>query len=236
MTVVTARHRRLVVVALVSLAVLATAGCGSKDDAAASVGAVQPTLPPSPTVLVHRVTLRPADFPPRTKIRLYDGGDQVTGEVTLDFCGFDFTSEANRLVRRQVAVLFPKAGKVSYSNEVVAYDTEAHAAAALQELRTAVTTCPPYRFMGSTVAGVPAIRTVAHQVTDKNMRVADNTVVTAKLTARSSHRSLRQTLYFQRQGTILSAIYLSTPGKPSKEQKEMARYMAQTTGFRLAQT
>jgi hypothetical protein len=235
MTVATARHRRVVVAALVSLAVLGTAGCGSDDDAAA-VGAVQVTPAPSPSVLVHRVTLRPADFPPRTKIRLYDGGDQVAGEVTLDFCGFDFTSEANRLVRRQVAVLFPKAGKVSYSNEVVAYDTDAHAAAALQELRSAVTTCPPYRFMGSTVAGVPAIRTVAHQVTDKNLRVADNTVVTAKLTARSSHRSMRTVMYFQRQGTILSAIYFATPGKPSKGQKDMARYMAQTTGFRLAQT
>jgi hypothetical protein len=235
MTVVTARHRRLVVAALVSLAVLGTAGCGSDDDAA-SVGSVQPTLPPSPSVLVHRVLLHPADFPPRTKVQLYDGGDQVAGQVTLDFCGFDFTSEANRVARRQVGIRFPKAGKVSYSNEVVAYDSDAHAAAALQELRSSVATCPPYRFMGSTVAGVPAIRTVAHQVTDKNLRVADNTVVTAELTARGSRRSIRTTMFFQRQGTVLSAVYFATPGKPSKEQKEMARYMAQTTGFRLAAT
>ena len=236
MTVVTARHRRLLVVALVSLAVLGTAGCGSKDDAAASVGAVEPTLPPSPTVLVHRVTLRPADFPPRTKVKLFSGGDQVAGQVTLDFCGFDFTSEANRLARRQVVIKFPHAGKVGYSNEVVAYDTEAHAAAALEEVRASVTTCPPYRFMNSTMAGEPDQRTVARLRTDPNLRVADNTVVTADITPRGSHRSIRFTLFFQRQGTILSSVYMATPAKPSKEQREMARYMAQTTGFRLAQT
>ena len=39
MTVAAARHRRLLVAALVSLAVLGTAGCGSDDDAA-SVGAI----------------------------------------------------------------------------------------------------------------------------------------------------------------------------------------------------
>ena len=238
MSVITARHRRLAVAALVSCAVLGSAGCGSSDDPAASAGAVQLAAAPTPVALVKQVVLRPADFPPRTKVKLYPAGDQVAGQVTLDFCGFHFTSEANRLARRQVAVLFPKAGKVSYSNEVVAYDTDAHAAAALQELRQSVTTCPPYRFMGSTVKGVPPIRTVAHQVTDPNLRVADNTVVTAKLTARGKHhdRSMRAVMYVQRQGAILSAIYFATPGKPSKEQKDMARYMAQTTGFRLAGT
>jgi hypothetical protein len=238
MSVVTVRQRRLVVAALVSCAVLGSAGCGSSDDTAASAGAVQLASAPTPAALVKQVALNTDDFPPRTKVKLYDAGDQVAGQVTLDFCGFDFTSEANRLARRQVAVLFPKAGKVSYSNEVVAYDTDAHAAAALQELRTSVATCPPYRFMGSAVKGVPAIRTAAHQVTDKNLRVADNTVVTATLTARGAHRNrnVRMVLYFQRQGAILSAIYFATPGKPSKEQKDMARYMAQTTGFRLAAT
>ena len=238
MTVVTARRRHLVMAALVTCAVLGSAGCGSSDDTTASAGAVQLASAPTPAELVKQVSLRPADFPPRTKIRLYPAGDQVAGQVTLDFCGFHFTSDANRLVRRQVSVLFPKAGKVAYSNEVVAYDTDAHAAAALQELRNSVTTCPPYRFMRSNVKGVPPIRTVARQVTDKNLRVADNTVVTAKLTARVGHhnRSMRTVLYFQRQGAILSAIYFTTPGKPSKEQADMARFMAQTTGFRLAAT
>jgi hypothetical protein len=82
--------------------------------------------------------------------------------------------------------------------------------------------------MGSTVKGVPPIRTVAHQVTDPNLRVADNTVVTATLTARGKHhdRSMRAVMYVQRQGAILSAIHFATPGKPSKEQKDMARFMA----------
>jgi hypothetical protein len=235
MTVVTARHRRLLVATLVSLAVLGTAGCGSKDDTA-SVGAVQLTPPPSPSVLVHRVTLRPADFPPKTKVKLFSGGDQVAGQVTLDFCGFDFTSEANRVARRQVVIMLPHAGKVAYSNEVVAYDNDAHAAAALEEVRSSVTTCPPHRFMNSTVAGQPDQRTVARLRTGPNLRVADNTVVTAEIAPRGSHRSIRLTMFFQRQGTVLSAVYMATPGKPSKQQKDMARYMAQTTGFRLAAT
>jgi hypothetical protein len=135
-----------------------------------------------------------------------------------------------------VVIKFPHAGKVGYSNEVVAYDTDAHAAAALEEVRSSVTTCPPYRFMSSTVAGQPDQRTVARLRTDPNLRVADNTVVTADITPRGSHHSIRFTLFFQRQGTIMSAVYMATPGKPSREQKDMARHMAQTTGFRLAGT
>ena len=66
--------------------------------------------------------------------------------------------------------------------------------------------------------------------------MADNTVVTAAFTPRGSHRSFRQVMYYQRQGTVLSAVYFATPGKPSKQQRHMARYMAQKTGFRLAAT
>jgi hypothetical protein len=187
-------------------------------------------------VLVNRVALNPTDFPPRTKVKLYEGGDQVAGQVTLDFCGFDFRSEANRVARRQVGILFPHAGKVLYSNEVVAYDSDAHAAAALEEVRASVKACRSSRSMGSTVAGVPDGRTVARQRTDRNLRVADNTVVTAAFTPRGSQRSFRQVMYYQRQGAVLSAVYFATPGKPSKQQKHMARYMAQKTGFRLAAT
>lgn len=236
MTVATARHRRLLVAALVSLAVLGTAGCGSDDDTAA-VGAVQLTTPtPSPSVLVNRVALRPADLPPGTKVKLLSGGDQVAGQVTLDFCGFDFTSEANRVARRQVVIKFPHAGKVGYSNEVVAYDNDAHAAAALDEVRSSVTACPSHRFMNSTVAGQPDQRSVARLRTDPNLRMADNTVVTADITPRGSHRSIRFTMFFQRQGTVLSAVYMATPEKPSKQQQHLARYMAQKAGFRLAAT
>ena len=236
MTFATARHRRLLVAALASLAVLGTAGCGSDDDAAPVVGAVQLTPAPSPSVLVNRVALNPTDFPPRTKVKLYKGGDQVAGQVTLDFCGFDFRSEANRVARRQVGILFPHAWKVLYSNEVVAYDSDAHAAAALEEVRSSVKACPSSRFMDSTVAGAPDDRTVARLRTDPNLRVADNTIVTAAFTPRGSRRSCHQVMYYQRQGAVLSAVYFATPGKPSKQQKHMARYMAQKTGFRLAAT
>jgi hypothetical protein len=49
------------------------------------------------------------------------GGDEVDGEVTLDNCGYDFSTAALRRARRQYLITPPDDGHFGFSNEVVAY-------------------------------------------------------------------------------------------------------------------
>ena len=51
-----------------------------------------------------------------------EDGDQVVDQVTLDNCGYDLTTEAHRVVRRQ-DVVYAGASGAGVSNELVAYDS-----------------------------------------------------------------------------------------------------------------
>src|SRR5699024_3146415 len=99
------------------------------------------------------------------------------GQVTLDNCGFDFTTERYRVARRQYRVLNSFGSDTGLSNEVVAYDTSAHAAQALTQWRAAVAECPttPVR---SSVEGVPPMRftVISNVVNSKELPTDSNTV------------------------------------------------------------
>ena len=69
-----------------------------------------------------------------------DGGRQVNGQVTLDFCGGGYPSEALRLRRFQTIYANP-AGGAQLSNEVVRY-APGGARQALREVARRVRTCP----------------------------------------------------------------------------------------------
>ena len=67
------------------------------------------------------------------------GGRQVKGQVTLDFCGGGYASEALKNVASRPST--PAAGGVQLSNEVVRY-APGGAAQALREVARRVRTCP----------------------------------------------------------------------------------------------
>ena len=69
-----------------------------------------------------------------------DGGRQVDGQVTLDFCGGGYPSEALRL-RRFQTIYANRAGGAQLSNEVVRY-APGGARQALREVARRVRTCP----------------------------------------------------------------------------------------------
>ena len=69
-----------------------------------------------------------------------DGGRQVNGQVTLDFCGGGYPSEALRL-RRFQTIYANQAGGAQLSNEVVRY-APGGARQALREVARRVRTCP----------------------------------------------------------------------------------------------
>jgi hypothetical protein len=215
------------------LAALLVSGCTHTKAPEAPPPSPSATTP-SATDAVELVVLKVRDLPPGSRVTLIDGGDEIEGQVTLDECGFRFTSEGMRVARRQVEVAYPGAGAASYSNEVVAYDSTAHAELALKEWRTAVQSCPGDEFEPSAVDGVPDVRTQLLEFhTLGSLPVANNTVARQLVTARTG-RSLFLSVVYQQHGRLLDAHYLITPAEPEEPQIARLTGQARLTGERLA--
>jgi hypothetical protein len=221
---------------------LGLAACGSEmaspPAAADGVGTIQ-TVDPAVTgeALVSQVAIRSQDLGRRGRVRLYEGGDQVQGRVTLDHCGYDFTTESHRVARRQVAIVVNRSKRFALSNEVVAYATPERAAEALNEFRVSVETCPKHAFRPSMVQGVPDLRyEVSRLRADRSLPVEDNVVGTFVVRARNSDRRLHLIVVFQRRGTVLTGVYLSSFSRLTPAQRATLRSMVHLTGERLAAT
>jgi hypothetical protein len=90
--------------------------------------------------LLSRVGLRPTDVDPALTVALIPGGDQVTGQTTLDLCDGTYPSEAHRTARRQV-VAVDENGQALLSTEAVLYDSPAALEAAFKELASNSSKC-----------------------------------------------------------------------------------------------
>jgi hypothetical protein len=120
-------RRRGAALATVSvLAVAATAGTGATA-----------TADPPP---LDSVVLTAQQAGPGYQRYTMNGGRQVRGQVTLDFCGGGYPSEALRL-RRFQTIFATQAGGAQLSNEVVRY-APGGARQALREVARRVRTCP----------------------------------------------------------------------------------------------
>lgn len=194
----------------------------------------RPAAPLSGKALVTAVVLTRQDLTPGFKLRLYEQGDRVRGQVSLDFCGYRYTTEPHRAARRQVAVT-DAAGKLTgSSNEVLAYDTAARAAKALEEYRAAVRGCPADHAVASPVAGAPLLRYRYTSLgSDAGLPVAQNTVVMATVFPKGGGR-----LYFrvvlQRRGRVLDLHYLVSDTTPTRADQAGLLRLAAATGSRLA--
>lgn len=162
------------------------------------------------------------------------GGDKVAGQVTLDNCGFDFTTESHRVARRQYNVLDSTSGDTGLSNELVAYDTPAHAAQALSQWHTAAATCP-HTPVHSTVSGEPDLLVT---ITQNKLDVATLPVATNAITEESATAAKQGTLYnvsiLQVRGRYLDAIYLTMDEPLTTQDLDATREVATITGQRLA--
>jgi hypothetical protein len=96
--------------------------------------------PPADTALIHRIVLAPSQIGAGYTVSQIPGGQLVQGQVTLDFCGKSYASEALRSARLQVAYT-AKGRAYSASNEVVTYQNGG-AQEALREMAQAATSCP----------------------------------------------------------------------------------------------
>jgi len=231
-------------VAFTGLIMVGVAGCGSSSTPAAAnpAAAKTPTTSPSPTgptpaSLVAQVGLKDADLANGFTVKLIPGGDQVSGQVTLDNCGYNFTTESHRVARRQVAMLDATGKDASASNEVVAYDSVEQATLALVELRASVAHCPKNIFVAGAVAGAPALRyDSSGLVTEPNLPVKDNTVLMERVTPKGSTKPLFTVFVVERQGAVVDATYVLSTTKPTADELTSIMVLSSVTGKRLAST
>ena len=169
-------QRRLVLVALATAMVGCSSGGGSDADpaatttpaAAAAAAAADSTSGSTsgstaapegrtsePDDIVAALVPTDDDLDDGEQVRLREGGGEVDGQVTLDYCGYQFVSESSRSARLQVNVEGPEGDPVA-SVEAVLYAGGADVA--LNEVRAAIEDCPDDELVESTVAGVPALR------------------------------------------------------------------------------
>jgi hypothetical protein len=189
----------------------------------------------SPQELVKGIALVDGDFTDGSTVRLFIAGDEVTGQITQDNCGAVFTMEKHRIARHQTAIVPPNGRPMIMSNEVVAYDSAAHAAKALAQLRTSVTHCRSDVFVKSAVRGTPDMRfDVSKLSTLPKPPVKDTAVETVQYTAKGQRKHAYGMLIFQRQGTVLDCLYLQSLTKPTHANIAAARALARITGKRLA--
>ncbi len=204
-----------------------------KSDAATSDPTNSPTTRPTADSLVTRAALTARDLPAGTTVTLLPGGDEVSGQVTMDNCGYDFTMEAHRVARRQTNILTPSAPRMS--NEVVAYDSSAHAIQALNQLRVSVRNCKPGTIADSGVADVPALRyDTAKLLGAGGLPNGDSAVISEQVTAVGSDQTVFFLQIWQRRGTVLSAVYLIGQTALSSDAQTSVRQLARITGLKLA--
>ena len=155
----------------------------------------------------------------------YPGGRQVIGQVTLDYCGFPFPSEAKRTARRQVAIRDSENMWLG-SNEVVDY-REDGARQAVDEMRTAFIKCPSGKEADSHVGGVPNAAYASFPLDEASLPdvAADHVAARVTETAAGKQPSVRY-LILQRRGEVMIGSYGVTA--------KMALALANAAGRRLA--
>jgi hypothetical protein len=186
--------------------------------------------------VVEHVGLAETDLQGGYTVKLMPSGDQVVGQVTLDNCGYTFTTEAHRVARRQVNLVDPTGQPTGVSNEVVAYDNEASAARALDEFRASVTRCPKGVYVPSSVAGVPPLRYEQTKLTAvPSLPVKDNAMATLAVTPKGETQRAYLVAVFERRGAVLDATYLQpSSAAPTADDIAGLLALAATTGSRLA--
>ena len=112
------------------------------------------TAAPASGTQLDKVVLRASQVGAGYRLLQRPDGHGAAGFVTLDMCGYRFTSEADRTGRLQVN--YVRAGApIKFSNEVVTYAVGG-ARLALREINQAVDHCPSGP-VTSTVKGVPPV-------------------------------------------------------------------------------
>jgi hypothetical protein len=159
---------------------------------------------------LQNLGLRQTDVTRSMLVGTIAGGDQVAHHPTLDLCNANYSSEALRTARHQVAAVDP-AGNALLSTEAVLYQNEGAAKLALAELRLAAVDCPATPVTNPTT-GQPQT-TVLGPAPDKTWPAVTTITRQAYQFTSTDQTSASQAyvaVYLQR-GRVLLAVYFFHP-------------------------
>jgi hypothetical protein len=179
-----------------------------------------------------KIVLRPAQVGPGYHLRMRPDSHCVAGCVTLDMCGFTFTSERLRTRRLQVDFIHPGRAVV-VSNEVVTY-RNGGAALAMHEVERAVATCPPGP-VDSHVQGVGPLTYRITRLTGTHL-LPGYIALRQRISGKDHGRKFAQTniVIFQSHGSVLSGVYTTaTAGVTVADQIRVGLHAAQGSADNL---
>ena len=158
----------------------------------------------------------------------------MVGQVTLDNCGYNFTTEAHRVSRRQYGILDSSAARTGLSNELVAYDTPGEAAKAVSQWYRSAARCPKTPFR-SGVAGVGNLlmKVRAKHRDMASLPVRDNAVTVESGTV-AGKGSFFNASVLQAKGRFLDNVYFTTARPITVRDMAAVLHFAAITGTRLA--
>ena len=205
----------------------AVAHSGHKKPVAATPIPSTPTVPtapasPSPASsspvsndpsapVLQRLVVRQQDVPTANRVQLLDGGNQVSGQTTLDLCNGRFPSEALRSARLQV-VEYDGGGAGVLSTEAVLYRHGADAAQAMREVAAVAAQCPNSPVVSP--VGEPTVTTHFQAAPDRTwpgvagvQRLAFAFTTTDSIGLTETHIAV----YLHR-GRVLEGVYFPSPG------------------------
>jgi hypothetical protein len=140
--------------------------------------------------------------------RLFDDGDVVENQVTLDLCGAEYPSEQRRSARHQVGIDDAASHFTGTSIEAVLYTSRMAAVQAMRELRAAKAACPTGYVPGD-VAGEPPLRYQFHAAPDARWPTVpgvERFAVDDTINDQQGHTAREVTVYLRR-GRLLVALY-----------------------------
>lgn len=197
---------------------LCIAGCSSgKAGSPATSTTASTSKALTDAQVLRRVSFQAGDLRPGYRPALFQGGDQVTDQVTLDLCGATYPSEQRRRARHQVGAVDAHRRDTGVSIEAVLYDSPAGAQQAMREVRAAKAHCPTGYVRGD-VAGVPPLRyrfAAAPDTSWPKVDGVDRFAVTATLNDQRGHSELGSAIY-QERGRLLVALYTPDPSSTAK--------------------
>ncbi len=166
-----------------------------------------PSVPTTPSSSVlARLGLQQSDVISTVTVGLIDGGDEVTGETTLDLCNGTFPSEALRVGRYQV-VGVDAAGNDLLSTEAVQYQSAAATTQAFSEIKAVAASC------SSAPSGTPPVSTTLGPKPDGSWATTpgvDRLAYTVTSTTADGQTQTSIVVYL-RHGDLLMGVYFPNP-------------------------
>lgn len=159
------------------------------------------------------LVLTQGDVPNTVIVAAIAGGEQVSGQATLDLCNGTFPSESQRSARLQVAA-YDTTGDELLSTEAVLYTDPAATAQAFSELQSVAAKCPSTPVVSP--VGEPTVTTTFNPAPDAGWpQVATVTRQAYDFVSTDEQGDTEHTVaVYLRRGRVLMGVYFAQPDSP----------------------